>query len=223
MRILIVEDNPSLAEATSKVLRSGGYTVDTVADGRDADAALAAASFDLVVLDLSLPGMDGLEVLKALRDRGDDTPVLVLTARGALEDKIRGLDLGADDYMAKPFEVRELEARIRVLLRRHAGLRRSTIAFGPVSLDLNGSFVRAGDTPIDLPNREISILRTMMLSKGRVVSKGQIVETLSGFDGDISDNAVEQYISRLRRKLAPFGVEIRVARGIGYYLQRAAQ
>lgn len=223
MRILIVEDNTALADSTAKVLRDDGYTVDKVTNGPDADAALAANSFDLVLLDLSLPGMDGLDVLGAMRQRGDKTPVLVLTARGALDDRVRGLDLGADDYMTKPFEVRELEARMRVLLRRQAGLRTSIFTFGSLTLNLNTAELTAGDVKIDLPNREISILRAMMLSSGRVVSKSQIVDTLSGFDGEISDNAVEQYVSRLRRRLTPFGVSIKVARGIGYYLYRLDQ
>jgi two-component system, OmpR family, response regulator TctD len=223
VRILIVEDNQALAEGTSKVLRDNGYTVDVVANGADADAAIAANAFDLVVLDLSLPDMDGLEVLDAMRQRDDRTAVLVLTARGALDDRVRGLDLGADDYMSKPFEVRELEARIRVLVRRQAGLRTSTLSFGPLSLNLNTSELSAGGEVIDLPNREISILRTMMLSRNRVVAKSQIIETLSGFDGDISDNAVEQYISRLRRKLTSFGIGIKVARGVGYYLHRLSE
>lgn len=223
MRILIVEDNASLARATARVLRDGGYTVDVVSDGIDAEAATASNSFDLVILDLSLPGMDGLDVLRSMRERADRTPVLVLTARGALDERVRGLDLGADDYILKPFEVPELEARIRVLLRRQAGLRSSTVSFEPLCLDLATSALTAHGRPIDLPNREMNILRTMLLSNGRVIPKSQIVDSLSGFDDEISDNAVEQYISRLRRKLAPHGVGIRVARGIGYYLQRTGE
>lgn len=221
MRILIVEDNPTLAEGTAKVLKKEGYIVDHVADGLDADAAIAANNFDLIVLDLSLPGMDGLEILRAMRARGDRAPVIVLTARGDLDDRIKGLDLGADDYLTKPFEVRELEARIRVLLRRQAGLRSAKVDYGPLSLDLNTLELSANNGAIiDLPNRELRILHAMMLGGSRVVSKAQLVDSLTGFDEEISENAVEQYMSRLRRRLAPFGVGIRMARGIGYYLHR---
>lgn len=220
MRILVVEDNEALAAGLSKVLKGSGYAVDAVSDGVSADAVIATRSHDLVVLDLTLPEMDGLEVLRGMRGRHDDTPVLVLTARGALDERIRGLDLGADDYLAKPFEVEELEARIRVLLRRRAGLGSTTAEYGPLSLDLKARLISCAGKPVDLPARELSVLETLMLSNGRVVSKQQIVESLAAFDEEISANAIEQYVSRLRKRFASVGVSIRVARGLGYYLQK---
>ena len=220
MRILVVEDNEALAEGLSKVLKGSGYAVDIVQDGVSADAVIATQSYDLVILDLTLPEMDGLDVLRSMRGRHDTTPVLVLTARGALDERVRGLDLGADDYLAKPFEVSEVEARIRVLLRRGAGLGSSIAEYGPLTLDLNSRLLSCGGEPIDLPARELSVLETLILSNSRIVSKQQIVESLSAFDEEVSDNAIEQYVSRLRKKLAAAGVTIQVARGLGYYLQQ---
>ncbi|KAB2873286.1 MAG: response regulator transcription factor [Bauldia sp.] len=220
MRILVVEDNEALAAGLSKVLKGSGYAVDTVSDGVSADAVIATQSYDLVILDLTLPEMDGLDVLRGMRGRHDDTPVLVLTARGGLDDRIRGLDLGADDYLTKPFEVGELEARIRVLIRRKAGLGTSAAAYGPLALDLKSRVLLCNGKPVDMPARELSVLETLMLNQGRVVSKQQIVDSLSAFDEEVSDNAIEQYVSRLRKKLAPVGVSIRMARGLGYYLDQ---
>jgi two-component system OmpR family response regulator len=222
LRILLVEDNDRLASGIAEVLKGGGYVIDRVADGESALAAVAANSFDLTILDLSLPELDGLQVLRRMRGRGDATPVLVLTARDGLEDRVSGLDLGADDYMTKPFEVRELEARIRVLLRRRAGQHSSMLRFGALELDLSSHRATAGEAPLDIPRRELSILSTLMLANGRVTSKQSLVDTLSGFDEEVSDNAVEQYVSRLRRRLQTTGVTIRVARGIGYFLEKAA-
>lgn len=220
MRILVVEDNPTLADGLAAVLRVAGYAVDVVHDGVSADAVLGTESFDLVVLDLSLPEMDGLEVLRRMRARKNASAVLVLTARGALDERVRGLDLGADDYMTKPFEVSELEARVRVLLRRQAGLRQSTVAFGNLTLDTVSRTVSALGQPLDIPARELSVLETLLLKAGKVVGKQSIIESLAAFDDDLSENAVEQYVSRLRRRLAPYALTVRVARGLGYYLDR---
>lgn len=223
MRILVVEDNRTLADGLLAVLRSSGYAVDVVHDGVSALAALATESFDLVVLDLSLPEMDGLDVLRELRAGGNRSAVLVLTARGALDERIRGLDLGADDYMTKPFEVAELEARVRVLLRRQSGLRSASIAFGPLELDTASHTLSAGGRPLDVPARELQLIETLLRRAGAVVSKQAIIESLAAFDDDLSANAVEQYVSRLRRKLAPHGLTIRTARGLGYYLDRTSE
>ncbi len=223
MRILVVEDNRTLADGLLAVLRSSGYAVDVVHDGVSALAALATESFDLVVLDLSLPEMDGLDVLRELRAGGNRSAVLVLTARGALDERIRGLDLGADDYMTKPFEVAELEARVRVLLRRQSGLRSASIAFGPLELDTASHTLSAGGRPLDVPARELQLIETLLRRAGAVVSKQAIIESLAAFDDDLSANAVEQYVSRLRRKLAPHGLTIRTARGLGYYLDRIGE
>ncbi len=219
MRLLVVEDNETLAQGLTAVLKGAGYAVDLVTDGQSAEAALAAAAYDLVVLDLTLPDMDGLEVLRDLRQRRQDCAVLVLTARGALDDRVKGLDLGADDYMTKPFEVPELEARVRVLLRRRAGLRSSNLDYGALSLDLSARQVSLDGERIELPARELNVLEALFLRAEQVVSKQQIIESLADFDDDISENAVEQYVSRLRKRLEPSGLKIRTARGLGYILE----
>lgn len=222
MRILVVEDNKTLAGGLAAVLRVAGYAVDVVHDGVSAEAVLAAESFDLVVLDLSLPQMDGLDVLRGMRARKNASAVLILTARGALDERVRGLDLGADDYMTKPFEVSELEARVRVLLRRQAGLHDASISFGNIKLDTVSRTLSAFGQQLELPSRELSVLETLLLRAGKVVAKQSIIESLAAFDEDLSENAVEQYISRLRRRLAPYALTVRVARGLGYYLDRIA-
>jgi len=219
MRILVVEDNRKLAEGLKQLLTGSGYAVDCVANGVSALSAAHALNYDLVVLDLSLPEMDGLEVLKEMRAGRIDVPVLILTARDGLEDRIRGLDLGADDYLAKPFEWGELEARIRALLRRSAAVKTSMIEAGTLTFDLTSGQIRAGDTVLDIPARETGVLRALLLASGRVLSKGQLIDSLSNFDEDISENAIEQYVSRLRRRLQDHGVSIRAARGLGYYLR----
>jgi two-component system OmpR family response regulator len=220
MRILVVEDNAQLARGLTAVLRGSGYAVDAVGDGAAAVAVLAAERFDLVILDLNLPDMDGLDVLRRLRARQGSASVLVLSARGELDDRVRGLDLGADDYMTKPFDVDELEARVRMLLRRQAGLKSTTLAVGGVTYDLNARSFSASGTPLDIPQRERDLLETLFLRAGKVVTKQAILESLAGFDEELSANAIEQYVSRLRKRLAPHGLTVRTARGIGYYLER---
>lgn len=222
MRILLVEDNQDLAEGLSAILRGSGYAVDVVGDGASAHAVAATETFDLVILDLNLPEMDGLDVLRAMRARQNRAAVLILTARGAAEERIKGLDLGADDYMTKPFDVGELEARVRVLLRRQAGLRASTISYGNVSLDLNTRSFSSAGAPIEIPARELGLLELLFMRAGKVVAKDAIMQSLTGFDDDLSPNAIEQYVSRLRKRLAPHGLTVRTARGIGYYLDKMA-
>jgi two-component system OmpR family response regulator len=221
MRLLVVEDNATLADGLATVLRGNGYAVDVVGDGASAVAVLAAERFDLVILDLNLPEMDGLDVLRTVRTRQFGAAILVLTARAALEDRVKGLDLGADDYMTKPFDVGELEARVRMLLRRQLGLKSSTLAFGEVSLDLNSRTFSVGGVALDIPARELGLLETLFMRAGKVVAKQAIIESLATFDEDLSANAVEQYVSRLRKRLAPYGLTVRTARGIGYYLEKA--
>lgn len=220
MRILVVEDNRTLADGLAAVLRVAGYAVDVVRDGVSADAVLTTENFDLVVLDLSLPELDGLDVLRRMRARKNPSAVLILTARGALDEKVRGLDLGADDYMSKPFEVSELEARVRVLLRRQAGQHDASISFGNITLDTTSRTLSAFGQTLDIPARELSVLQTLLRRAGKVVAKQAIIESLAAFDEDLSENAVEQYVSRLRRRLAPYALTVRVARGLGYYLDR---
>lgn len=219
MRILLVEDNQALAEGLSTILRGSGYAVDVVADGASAEAVAAAEAYDLVILDLNLPEMDGLDVLRSMRARHNRAAVMILTARGTPEERVRGLDLGADDYMIKPFDIAEFEARIRVLLRRQAGLRSSIIQHGGVTLDLASRTFSSDGVPLDIPAREVALLELLFLRAGKVVSKDAIVQSLTGFDDDLSANAIEQYVSRLRRRLSLHGLTVKTARGIGYYLE----
>lgn len=220
MRLLVVEDDLPLAESLVTLLTSSGYAVDCVHDGASADALAASEQFDLVILDLNLPQMDGLSLLRAMRARANPAAVMILTARGAAEDRVRGLDLGADDYMAKPFDVREFEARVRSLLRRQAGLRSATVTLGAVTLDLTTRQFSAADQPLDLPPRERALLELLLTRAGKVVTKEAIVQSLTSLDDMLSDNAIEQYISRLRRRIAPFGLGLRAVRGIGYLLEK---
>ena len=219
MRILLVEDNQALAEGLSTLLRGSGYAVDAVSDGASAEAVAAAEAYDLVILDLNLPEMDGLEVLRSMRARHNRAAVMILTARGTPEERVRGLDLGADDYMIKPFDIPEFEARIRVLLRRQAGLRTSVIQHGGVTLDLTSRTFSSDGVPLDIPAREVALLELLFLRAGKVVSKDAIVQSLTGYDEDLSANAIEQYVSRLRRRLSLHGLTVKTARGIGYYLE----
>ena len=220
MRILLVEDNHVLADGLSAILRDTGHAVDIVRDGASADAVIATEAFDLVILDLTLPEMDGLDVLRAMRARQTPAAVLILTARGTPEERVKGLDLGADDYMIKPFDISEFEARVRVLLRRQAGLRAATISYGGVSLDLKTRTFAAGDAPLDIPARELGLLEVLFMRAGKVVTKDAIIQSLTAFDDELSSNAIEQYVSRLRKRLSPHGLTVRTARGIGYYLDK---
>lgn len=221
MRLLVIEDDLPLAESLVALLTSSGYAVDCVHDGVSAEALAAVEQFDLVILDLNLPQMDGLSLLRTMRARANPAAVMILTARGAAEDRVRGLDLGADDYMAKPFDVREFEARVRSLLRRQAGLRSATVALGAITLDLTTRQFAASDQPLDLPPRERALLELLLMRAGKVVTKEAIVQSLTSLDDMLSDNAIEQYISRLRRRIAPFGLGLRAVRGIGYLLEKA--
>lgn len=223
MRVLLVEDDLPLAEALTTLLLSAGYAVDCVGDGASAEAVAAVEHFDLVILDLNLPHLDGLSVLRAMRGRSNPAAVMILTARGAPEDRVRGLDLGADDYMTKPFDVREFEARVRSLLRRQAGLRSATISLNGVTLDLTSRQFSAAGAVMDLPPRERDLLELLFTRAGKVVAKEAIVQSLTSLDDILSDNAIEQYVSRLRRRLAPFGLSLRTARGIGYFLEKGAE
>lgn len=220
MRLLLVEDDLPLAEALTALLVSSGYAVDCVHDGEAARDLVAVERFDLMILDLNLPELDGLCVLRAMRAAGNRAAVMILTARGAAEDRVRGLDLGADDYMAKPFDIREFEARVRSLLRRQAGLRSSTVTLGALSLDLTARRFSAGGQPIDLPPRERALLELLVMRAGKVVAKEAIVQSVTSLEDILSDNAIEQYISRLRRRLQPLGLNLRTVRGIGYLLER---
>lgn len=219
MRLLVVEDNDRLAESLTSLLRADGHAVDRVSNGEDADATLAAEAFDLVILDLGLPGMDGMDVLRRLRDRRTETAILILTSRGALDDRVKGLDLGADDYLTKPFEIEEFEARVRALLRRRARAAGSSLTVGELNFDVSARIASLRGASLDLPRRELDLLEALMVRAGRVASKQELVEAISDFDGSVSESAIELYVSRLRRKLEPEGVRIRALRGLGYLLE----
>ena len=220
MRILLVEDDLPLAEALTTLLVQSHYAVDCVHDGASAEALAAAEPYALVILDLNLPQMDGLAVLRAMRARGNQAAVMILTARGSAEERVRGLDLGADDYMVKPFDIREFEARVRSLLRRQAGIAGAALALGPLSLDLvSGQFSVHGQV-MDLPARERALLEILVKRAGRVVAKEAILASLTSIDEFLSDNAIEQYASRLCKRLAPLGLTLRTARGLGYFIEK---
>jgi two-component system OmpR family response regulator len=220
MRILIVEDDPVLADGLTRSLRAADYAIDCVGDGAEADHVLNAQHYDLVILDLGLPKLDGFEVLRRMRRRGSRVPVLVLTARDALEDRVKGLDLGADDYLAKPFDLPELEARLRALIRRGQSGGGSIIEHGALTLDTAGRRVTLNGQPLELSARELGVLEVLMLRSGRVVNKEQLAEQLYGWDEEVGANAIEVYVHRLRKKLEPAGVSIRTIRGLGYLLEK---
>lgn len=220
MRLLLAEDDLPLTEALSTLLTKAGYAVDCVQDGASAEALAAAETFDLIILDLNLPQMDGLAVLRSMRQRQNPAAVLILTARGAPQQRVLGLDLGADDYMAKPFDVAEFEARVRSILRRQAGLKSSQVVLGDVTFDLKSRRFTAGGSELDLPPRERALLELLFLRPGKVVTKEAIVQGLTALHDSLSDNAIEQYVSRLRRRIAPHGLAMKTARGLGYYLER---
>ncbi len=218
MRFLVVEDDPILADGVVHALRAGGNAVDTVQDGVAADLALSANSFDLVVLDLGLPRMSGLEVLRRVRARNSPVPVLILTAHDSIEDRVRGLDLGADDYLAKPFELAELEARIRALTRRAGHRGQAVVSHGALRFDTIGRTASVNGEPLELSARELELLEILVSRAGRLVSKEQILDHLCQWGEEVSENAVEVYMHRLRRKLEPGGVKISTLRGLGYCL-----
>ncbi|MEM8849877.1 MAG: response regulator transcription factor [Pseudomonadota bacterium] len=218
MRIILVEDNASLAQGIAYRLQDAGHAVDVLGDGRQAQTFLRREPSDLVILDINLPGLDGLALLRDMRDRGDMRPVLLLTARSDTVDRVRGLDAGADDYLVKPFEMVELEARLRALSRRKTLPFRKVLAFGPLTLDLDARQVAVADAPLAMPRREVSLLEALLAADGRTVSKTQLLEHTYGTGSDVEEVAIEAHLSRLRKRLKPHGVAIVVQRGLGYAL-----
>lgn len=216
MRILVVEDAADLAEAIVLRFRRSGHALDRAASGEEAIEFLEGNTYDLVILDIMLPGMDGYAVLRALRLRHDTTPVLVLTACAEIDDRVSALDIGADDYVTKPFDFRELEARARALLRRRQGIASGVTEHGNLTFDRSSRRVTVGGDPIVLPNREFRILEIFLGNLGRVITKDDITDQLYGFDDAPGPNAIELYIARLRKKLKGSSVTIRTLRGIGY-------
>jgi two-component system OmpR family response regulator len=225
MRLLIVEDDPMLADGLARSLRQVGFATDTATNGESADHMLVSQAYDLVILDIGLPKFDGLEVLRRLRRRQNPAaavPVLILTARDALEDRVKGLDLGADDYMTKPFELPELEARVRALVRRGKFGSSARLTHGRLTFDTVGRQALIDDAPLELSAREISVLESLLVRAGRVVSKEQIADQLTGWGEEVGPNAIEVYVHRLRKKLEPASVKIRTVRGLGYVLEKNA-
>lgn len=219
MRILLAEDDALLADGLSRALRQSGYVVDWASDGTQADTWLADQTYDLVILDLGLPGLSGSEVLHRLRWRRQHLPALILTANDAVDERVRLLDLGADDYLVKPITLSELEARMRALIRRGRATPEPVVTLGRLSLDTNGKRAWIDDAPIDLTAREWAALEFLVGHAGKIVSKELITESLYSRDNIITPNAIEKFISRLRVKLDPSGITIRTVRGLGYYLE----
>ncbi|WP_347309678.1 response regulator [Defluviimonas sp. SAOS-178_SWC] len=216
MRILLVEDDTLLGRGVSAGLVQAGWAVDWVTDGLDAETALRATAYDAVVLDLGLPGIDGLTVLRQLRAKMDPTPVLVLTARDTTADRVAGLDAGGDDYLVKPFELAELQARLRALVRRSKGAAAPILHHGRVALDPAGRTVLLDGVPVALSAREFATLQELMLNAGRVRTRSQLEDSLYGWGDEIGSNTVEVYVHNLRRKL--YAGLIRTVRGVGYVI-----
>lgn len=223
MRVLLVEDDNILADGVANALRGLGYAVDSVASGIEADRALTAEQYDLVLLDIELPTLDGLEVLRRLRKRKSDVPVIMLTARDSLHDRIHGLDMGADDYLTKPFQMGELEARIRALVRRARGTTDNLIAVGRLTIDTKGHRAMVDGEPVEFSARELAVLELLAARAGRVVSKRSVMQNLYEWDQDVGSNAIEIYVHRIRKKLQHSDIGIRTIRGLGYLLEAAAE
>jgi DNA-binding response OmpR family regulator len=220
MRILLIEDHERFATFVKRGLVREGFTVDNFGTLSEGLAALDAVSYDTVVLDLGLPDGDGLTLLRTLRDRSDNTPVLILTARDAVDDRVTGLNAGSDDYLLKPFAMEELVARIRALLRRPGGVMGVTLEAGNISFDTTAREVRVDDSPVHISRREMSVLELLMRRHGRVVPKDVLEDKIYGFDEEVTSNSVEVHISRLRKRLtnAEASVSIHTLRGVGYLL-----
>jgi len=221
VKILLVEDDAALGHAMSTSLNKAGYSVNWAHDGFEADVALHDYVYDAVILDLGLPRIDGFEVLKRMRARKVMAPVIILTARDDLDDRVRGLDLGADDYLTKPFKLPELEARLRAQIRRSNATLGSTIEYGPLVLNITDKMLLVNGETMSLSPREFSVLEMLLSRVGRVVSKDSIIDALSKWDEGVGNNAIEVYIHRIRKKLEPIGINVLTIRGLGYLLQKA--
>lgn len=221
MRILIVEDDRLVAEGLKQGLQQGGYTVDLVSDAESAEFFLSSEPFDIALVDIGLPGIDGFELIRRLRQRGEGLPVIVLTARTSVEDTVIGLDTGADDYLAKPYRLPEVLARVRALIRRANAISDACLRHDALLMDTRTRTATLNGEALELTNREWAILELLIFSSPNVVSKDKLVQNLAGWDKDITPNAIEVHISRLRSKLAPGKVVIRTVRGIGYRVDAA--
>lgn len=216
MRIVVVEDNSSVANGIAYVLRDAGHAVDLIFDGAQADQFLRDDGADVIVLDINLPGLSGVEVLRGMRARGDLRPVLMLTARATLEDKLSGFNAGADDYLEKPFEMAELTARLRALMRRAGTRPVQPQAVGALRYDVTARQITGPDGPFDLPRRELAIFEALLMAQSRMMSKQALLDKIYGTGAAVDEQVVEVYVSRLRKRLRPFDIEIKVQRGLGY-------
>lgn len=220
MRILLAEDDPVLTDGLTRILQQANYLVSWANNGVHADQLLQLEKFDLVILDMGLPAMDGAQILRRLRARNNAVPVLILTAQDSMANRVQGLDLGADDYLSKPFDLPELEARIRALLRRAQAARSAVLQVGSLLLDTLGHRTSLAGVALELSARELSVLELLLRRSGRVVSKEQLSEQLSGLGEEMSGNAIEVYVHRLRKKIEVGDVTIRTLRGLGYLLEQ---
>ena len=220
MRILIVEDDRALASGLKRSLASLGYAVDHEADAADAVGLATREAYNLVVLDLGLPNGSGYDVLRAIRRAGLKTPVMILTARDHVSEKVKALDLGADDYVNKPFALAEFEARVRALVRRGFFVIDSLLEFGPLQFDSVQHVARLEGTPLDLRRRELAVLHLLLVQAGKLVPKARLISEVFGLDDAVGPNALELYIARLRKKLGAGGLRIRTVRGLGYMLEK---
>lgn len=223
MRVLVVEDDTIVGEGLRLALQGAGFSADRVSSGEEAEIALVADGFDLAIVDLGLPKMDGMELIRRLRRRGEPVPVLILTARDNLEDLVDSLELGADDFMVKPFQLPELVARVRALIRRSKSVLSSQIEHGDLRMDLAARSATLKGEPVQFTGREWSILECLLLNAPKVVSKDRLLQTIGGWEAELTQNAVEVYVSRLRSKLEPGAIHIRTVRGIGYRLDQQAR
>ena len=220
MRLLSVEDSRELADWLARILRKSNYAVDFVHNAEDAFIAATSAPYDLLIVDLGLPAMDGMELIKKLRQAELAMPIIILTAIDTVTSRVRGLDLGADDYLVKPFEISELEARIRVQLRRHGGLSVPQIVFGDLTFDMTEHKFMLHGRDLDLTSREYAVLEALISRAGRPMSKSAMIEHIFGFDDETAPNALEVYVHRVRKKIEPGDVRILTLRGLGYVLRR---
>ena len=220
MHILVVDDDQAVRDSLARSLQYSGYEVTTANDGVEALARLSSLRPDAVIMDVMMPRLDGLETTRSLRASGNDVPILVLTARDAVGDRVDGLDAGADDYMAKPFSLQELEARVRALTRRGLGTASTVIKHGPLSFDATGRVAYINEQMIELSARELSLLEVLLQRAGRLVSKDQLVERLCEWGEEVSNNAIEVYIHRLRKKIEQGPIRIATVRGLGYCLEK---